>query len=51
MAKKTQKTLEQYGLMKKMIFYVKDEGVNLNVLTTILKSIVNCEALDVIKSF
>jgi hypothetical protein len=30
--------------------YVEDEGANLNVLTTVLKSIVNCEALDVTKS-
>jgi hypothetical protein len=37
--------------MEKMISYVKDEGADLNVLTTVLKSIVNCEALDVIKSF
>jgi hypothetical protein len=37
--------------MKKMISYVKNEGANLNVLTTVLKTIVNCEALDVIKSF
>jgi hypothetical protein len=37
--------------MKKMISYVKDEGANLNVLTNVLKTIVNYEALDVIKSF
>lgn len=50
MAKKLKELLEQHGLMKKMIFYVKDEGANLNVLTIILKSIVNCEALDVTES-
>ncbi len=42
--------MEQYGLMNKMISYVKDEGANLNVLTIVLKSIVNCEAIDVTKS-
>jgi hypothetical protein len=36
--------------MKKKISYIKDEGANLIVLTTVLKSIVNCEALDVTKS-
>jgi hypothetical protein len=36
--------------MKNMISYVIDEGVNLNVLTIILKLIVNCEAVDVIES-
>jgi hypothetical protein len=36
--------------MKKKISYIKDEGANLNVLITVLKSIVNCEALDVTKS-
>ncbi len=48
--KKLKELLEQYGLMNKMISYVKDEGANLNVLTIVLKSIVNCEAIDVTKS-
>lgn len=36
--------------MKKKISYIKDEGANLNVLITVLKSIVNCEAYVSIKS-
>jgi hypothetical protein len=36
--------LDKYGLIKKIIAYVKDEGSNLDALTTILKVAVNCES-------
>ncbi len=43
--------LDQYDLRKKVIEYVKDEGANLNALTVILKSMVDCEVLGMEKSF
>jgi hypothetical protein len=41
--------LEQYGLTKKFIAYVKNESYNMNTMITILKSIVSCDTLDVKK--
>ncbi len=35
MARNLFKLLDQYDLRKKIVTYVKDEGVNLNVMTTI----------------
>jgi hypothetical protein len=43
--------LEKHGLRKKFIVYVKDEGSNLNAMTTALKAIVNCESLSLEESF
>jgi len=45
------KLLDKYGLRRKIILYVKDEGYNLNAMTSVLKSIVNCEFLGIGKSF
>jgi hypothetical protein len=45
------KLLDSYGLSKKIIAYVKDEGKNLNYMTIDLKSIVNCEILSLEESF
>jgi hypothetical protein len=42
-----QDLLEQYGLTKNIVVYVKNEGANLNTMTTALKLIINCEALGV----
>jgi hypothetical protein len=36
----------QYELLNKVIAYVKDEGANLNTLTTKLTSIVSCVPLQ-----
>jgi len=36
--------LDKYGLRKKIIVYVKDEGSNLNAMTIALKAIVNYES-------
>jgi len=44
------KLLDQYDLKKKIITYVKDEGANLNAMTIILKSMVDCEVLDMEES-
>jgi hypothetical protein len=51
LARSLQNLLKQYGLSKKIFVYVKDEGANLNTMTTILKLIISCETLCVIESF
>jgi len=52
MARNLIELLDQYDLMKKKIIaYVKDEGANLNVMTTTLKSMVNCEVFGMENSF
>jgi hypothetical protein len=45
------KLLDSYGLSKKIIVYVKDEGANLNSMITTLKFVVNCEVLGLEESF
>jgi len=45
------KLLNQYGLRKKNITYVKDEGSNLTIMTNALKLIVKCEVLGLDESF
>jgi len=41
LVKSLTKLLDKYGLRKKIILYIKDEGSNLNAMTSALKSIVN----------
>jgi hypothetical protein len=43
--------LDKYGLRKNIITYVKDEGSNINVMTTALKVVVNCESFGLEESF
>jgi hypothetical protein len=43
--------LEQCDLTKKIIAYVKHEGVNLNGMIVVSKLVVNYETLNVIESF
>jgi hypothetical protein len=43
MARNLIELLYQYDLRKKIVAYVKDEGENLNAMTTTLKFVVNCE--------
>ncbi len=43
--------MDSYALRRKIITYVKDEGLNLNTMTTTLKSIVNCDMLGLEESF
>jgi hypothetical protein len=45
------KLLNKYGLRKKIITYVKNEGSNLNSMTIALKAIVNCESLGLEENF
>jgi hypothetical protein len=42
--------LDEYCLGKKNA-YVKNERSNLNIITTILKFVINCDVLDLEKSF
>ncbi len=51
LTKNLKKLLDSYRLSKKIIAYVKDEGTNLNSITTDLKSIVNYEVLGLEESF
>jgi hypothetical protein len=51
LAKKLTKLLDSYALRRKIIAYVKDEGSNLNTMTTTLKSIVSCDMLGLEESF
>jgi len=50
MAKHLTKLLNQYDLRKKNVAYVKDEGANLNAMTIVLKSMVNCEVFGMEES-
>jgi hypothetical protein len=43
--------LNKYGLRKKIIVYVKDEGSNLNAMIIALKVVVNCESLGLEENF
>jgi hypothetical protein len=45
LAKDLTRLLNKYDLRKKNISYVKDEGFNLNIRTTTLKSIISCDIL------
>ncbi len=43
--------MDSYALRKKIIAYVKDEGSNLNIMITTLKSIISCDMLGLEESF
>ncbi len=45
------KLLDQYGSRNKIIAYVKDEGLNLNTMTIVLKLIIKCEVFGLDESF
>ncbi len=51
MANNLTKLFNQYGLKRKIIAYVKDEGSNLNVMMIALRLIVKCEVLSLGESF
>jgi len=44
------KLFDQYGLRNKIIAYLKDEGLDLNIVTIVLKSIIKCEVLGLDES-
>jgi hypothetical protein len=43
--------LEKFGFTSKILCYVKNEGTNLGTMTTTLKSIISCEALNLFAPF
>jgi len=43
--------LDEYGLRKKIVAYVKNEGANFNEMTMTLKLVISCEILDLDESF
>lgn len=43
--------LEQYGLTKKIIVYVKNEGFNMNITTVAFKFVIRCDTLAMEESF
>ncbi len=43
--------LDSFGLKKKIITFAKDERVNLNAMTSILRFIVSCDILRLEESF
>jgi hypothetical protein len=51
LAKFLRELLDKYGLMKKFITYVKDEGFNFNAMIGALKSVVICEFFGLEESF
>jgi hypothetical protein len=51
LARSITKLLDKYGLRKKIIAYIKDEGSNLNAMTIILYVVVNCESFGLEESF
>jgi hypothetical protein len=51
LAKNLNKLLDSYNLRKKIIAYVKYEGLNLDAMTMALKIIVNCDILGLEDSF
>jgi hypothetical protein len=51
LAKSLTKLLDKYGLRKKIVAYVKDEGSNLNVMIVTLKCVLSYESLGLKESF
>jgi hypothetical protein len=51
LAKILTKLLDKYGLRKKIIVCVKNEGSNLNAMTTALKIVINYESFGFEESF
>jgi hypothetical protein len=51
LARNLTKWLNEYGLRKKFLIYVKDERSSTNVMIIVLKSIMSCEGLGLWESF
>jgi hypothetical protein len=51
MANQIKVLLDSFGLLDKVIAYVKDEGSNLSTLTSALTSVVTCSPLQLTSSF
>jgi uncharacterized protein with NAD-binding domain and iron-sulfur cluster len=51
MARKLIELLDQYDFKKKIVAYVKDEGANLNAMTTTYKFVVDYEVFGMEENF
>ncbi len=51
LARQLKALLEKFGLTSKVLCYVKDKGTNLSNMTTTLKSMIWCEALNLLQPF
>jgi len=43
--------LNTYELRRKIVVYVKDEGFNLNIMTTTVKLVLSCDVMGLEESF
>jgi hypothetical protein len=41
----------KFGFTSKIFYYVKDEGTNLGTMTTTLKLVISCKALNLLAPF
>jgi len=41
--------LKEFGLLHRVIAFVKDEGINLTAMAATLHSIIDCESLKILK--
>ncbi len=51
LAKQLKAMLEKFGLTSKVLCYVKDEGTNLTSMIIALKSVISCEAFNLLVPF
>jgi hypothetical protein len=51
LARNLSKLLDSYNLRKKIIVYVKNEGVNVDAMTMAFKIVINCDILGLEESF
>jgi len=51
LAKQLKAMLEKFGLISKVLCYVKDKGTNLISMITTLKYVISCEALSLLVPF
>jgi hypothetical protein len=51
LARQLKALLEKFGLTSKVLYYVKNKGTNLSNMITSLKSMIACEALNLLQPF
>jgi hypothetical protein len=51
LANQLQVFFEEYKLINKIIYYVKDEGTNLSIMTNVFKQILICEKMGILAPF
>jgi hypothetical protein len=50
-SKAVESDVGKFGFTSKILYYVKDEGTNLGTMTTTLKLVISCEALNLLAPF